>query len=942
MFQKRFLSMVLLVLAGTMSVLAQLEMTLPQDTAVKMGRLENGLTYYIRYNNWPEHRAEFYIAQRVGSLQENDQQRGLAHFLEHMCFNGTTHFPGNGVIRWCESVGIQFGQDLNAYTSIDETVYNISNVPTQRQTALDSCLLILHDWSHDLLLEPEEIDKERGVIHEEWRMRSSAQQRMLERALPKLYPGSKYGHRMPIGLMEIIDNFKPQFLRDYYEKWYRPDNQAIIVVGDVDVKHVEAKIKELFNNIKLPENAAQVEKEPVPDTPEPIYVIEKDREQQNTQVMLMMKHDVYPEDQKNTVGYLLHNYLRSTAIGMLNARLAEMTEKADCPFVGAQVGDGNYLFAKTKDAFELAAIPKDGQLEASLRTVLTEARRAARFGFTETEYQRTKDNVLSGLEASWNNREKRTSQRFVGECQSNYLNNSPIIPLEFYYENMKQLVPVLPLEAVNKAMAELVSESDSNMVCLVFCNEKEGNVYPTEESLSKAIAEARSAQLDSYVDNVKQEPLLPVLPKPGKIKKESKSKKFDYTEMTLSNGIKVILKQTDFNKESVSLSAEGFGGSSLYGEKDYVNLQVFDDVIEASGLGAFSNTELRKALAGKIAGASMSMGGTRQYIHGSSTPKYMETMFQLVYLYFTHIAKDQKSFESILRNYEIELKNAHLSPDKAFSDSVSYTVNRHNPRSRSLELDDLKKIDYDRILEIARERTANAGAYKFTIIGNFQLDSIRPLLERYIASLPVQKKVQKGHNISTFAYGKVNNFFRRKMETPKATAVMIWASEDIPYTLENSVRASMAGQVLSMVYLKKIREDASAAYSVSASCGIQHNDFYTRAMMSAQCPMKPEKADVALSIMREEMDSLAIHCDGEMLKKVQEYMLKQADTALKDNGYWSGIITLYDRYGLDFHTDYKSVIAAQRPEDICAFVKQLLKAGNHIEVVMQPEEEVSE
>ena len=355
---KNILLVMLLVVAG--QAMAQMMPALPVDKDVRIGKLENGLTYYIRYNNWPENRAEFYIAQRVGSIQENDDQRGLAHFLEHMCFNGTKNFPGNGVIRYCESIGVQFGGDLNAYTSIDRTVYNISNVPTARQSVQDSCLLILHDWADGLLLEPEEIDKERGVIHEEWRMRTSAQMRMLERSLPKLYPNSKYGQRMPIGLMEIVDNFKPQTLRDYYEKWYRPDNQAIIVVGDVDVDRIENKIKEMFGDIKMPENPAPVVDEQVPDNAEPIYVIDKDKEQKTNGVEIMFKHEAFPDSLKNTVAFLLNNYMKGRAMGMLNARLNECAQQADCPFVGASASDGNYIFAKTMEALDLDVLPKDG------------------------------------------------------------------------------------------------------------------------------------------------------------------------------------------------------------------------------------------------------------------------------------------------------------------------------------------------------------------------------------------------------------------------------------------------------------------------------------------------------------------------------------------------------------------------------------------------------
>ena len=455
---------VLLLASATAS--AQQMPPIPVDEDVRMGRLDNGLTYYIRHNAWPEQRAEFYIAQRVGSIQENDEQRGLAHFLEHMCFNGTEHFPGNDIVKWCETVGVKFGRDLNAYTSIDKTVYNISNVPTTREGIIDSCLLILHDWADGLLLEPAEIDKERGVIHEEWRLRTSAQMRMLERDLPRLYPDSKYGHRMPIGLMEIVDNFKPEVLRAYYEKWYRPDNQAIIVVGDVDVDKVEQKIKDLFSPIKMPENPAPVVAEAVPDNNEAIIVVDKDKEMQYSIVEVMFKGDPIPDEIKGTMQYLLIDYLKNACIGMLNDRMAELAQKADCPYLQGNVGYGEYLLSKTKDAFEVSVLPKEGQTEAAVKAALIEARRAAEFGFTATEYQRYKSNFTSQLDKQYSNKDKRYNSQFVNEYVQNFLDNEPFPSIDMYYETMKQIVPMLPLEAVNELMKEFYAKNDSNMVVL--------------------------------------------------------------------------------------------------------------------------------------------------------------------------------------------------------------------------------------------------------------------------------------------------------------------------------------------------------------------------------------------------------------------------------------------------------------------------------------------
>jgi len=938
-FFKHMLAVAALLIAGAAATMAQQMPPIPVDKDVRMGKLENGLTYYIRFNNWPEHRAEFYIAQRVGSIQENDQQRGLAHFLEHMCFNGTEHFKGNDIVKWCETIGVKFGRDLNAYTSIDQTVYNISNVPTTREGIIDSCLLILHDWADGLLLEADEIQKERGVIHEEWRLRTSATMRMLERDLPQLYPGSKYGHRMPIGLMEIVDNFEPQVLRDYYEKWYRPDNQAVIVVGDFDVDKVEQKIKELFAPIKMPENAAPVVAEAVPDNAEPIFVVDKDKEMQYSIVEVFFKSDPIPDEIKTNMQYLIIDYMKDAAIGMLNDRMAELAQKPDCPFLQASSSYGKYLFSKTKDAFSVDALPKEGQTEAAMKAAFIEARRAAEFGFTATEYKRYQQNFLSQLDKQFSNKDKRYNNQFCRQYVNHYLENEPIPSLDDYYEVMKQIVPMMPVEAINQLMQQFVTATDSNMVVLNMNQEKDGAVYPTPESLKKAMAEARAEKLEAYVDNVKDEPLITVLPKAGKIVKEVAGKKFDYKELKLSNGATVVLKQTDLKKDQVILAAEGFGGSSLYDEKDFANIKFFDDVIEASGLGNFSHTELEKALAGKIASASMMLGTERANITGSSTPNDVETLLQLVYLYFTKINKDQESFDNTMKTTELMLKNKLLQPEAVFSDSLTLTVQNHSKRFAPANVDDLKLVNYDRILQMAKEQTANAAGFTFTIIGNYDEAKLRPLIEQYLASLPGDAKtVKKGKDVEDSFKGDVKNNFKRKMETPKAIAVMLWKNEKMNYTLENSIRASMVGQILTMLYTEKIREEASAAYSVMAQAGLTRDDYRTTATALVYCPMKPEKGDVAVKIMDEEVQGLTKAVEVEKLNKVKEYMLKAIDDDAKTNNFWIRQINRLRDYGVDFYTDYKKTVEAQTPETIMTFVKELLKSGDKAEVIMLPEE----
>ena len=930
---------VLILLCSTVMVAQEMQLPpIPVDPDVRIGKLDNGLTYYIRHNEYPEHVANFYIAQRVGSIQEDESQRGLAHFLEHMAFNGSEHFKGNGIIEFCRSLGVEFGSDLNAYTSIDQTVYRVCNVPTKRATALDSCLLILKDWSNGLLLEADEIDKERDVVHNEWRLGEGPSQRMIQRALPKVYPNSKYGVRLPIGLMSVIDSFKPQTLRAYYQKWYRPDNQAIIVVGDVDVDHMEAKVKELFGGIKVPANAPKVVAEAVPDNKEAIYVYEKDKEMQMSQVLVMMKHDATPDEEKSSMAYLIQDYVVSVISQMINQRLSEMTQDAACPFFQGMADDDHYLLSKTKDCFELIGIPKEGKDMETLQVLYREAKRVREFGFTATEYERAKADYLSGLEKRYTNRDKRKNDEFGNAYRDHYLANEPIPPLDVLYQTMQQIAPNIPVQAINQMLPQLITPTDSNLVVLIMAQEKEGKVYPTEQDMAAAVAAARAEKLEAYVDNVKDEPLLDVTTiKKGKIVKEAENKQFGYKELKLSNGATVILKKTDFKDDEVLMEAFSMGGKSLYGAADYTNLKLFDTVIGLSGLGNFSSTELQKALAGKEVNADLSLANTRQYLTAHSTPKDIETMFQMSYLYFTNVRKDDKQYQNLLTQLDMALKNKSLSPDAVFSDSIAATMYGHNPRFTNPQVENIKELDYDRILQIAKERYQNAGQFTFVIAGNFDEQTIRPLIEQYIAALPAtKKKAEDFKEVITFAKGKVINDFKVKTESPKAAARELWYAE-MPYTLENIVKVDAVGQVLSMIYLKTIREDESAAYSCGAAGMFNTGSHKPKAMLQAYCPMNPDKSELAVRLLHEGIDNMSKAVDADQLQKVKEYMLKQIDVDAKKNNYWINTITVYKEYGLDVYTDYKKTVEALTVDSVRDFLNQLLKSGNHTEIIMTPE-----
>lgn len=580
-----------------------------------------------------------------------------------------------------------------------------------------------------------------------------------------------------------------------------------------------------------------------------------------------------------------------------------------------------------------------GSIEA-LASALREAQRAVQFGFNASEYVRVRSEYLSQLDKTFTNREKRNNAIFGDECTEHFLDNEPILSIEDQKMLMEQIAPNIPVEAINQVLPQLISKNDSNLVIISFNTEKEGTVYPTKEEFLSAINTVRGEKLEAYVDNVKNEPLIAKLPKKGKIKSEKENAKFGYKELTLSNGARVILKKTDYKADEIQMMAISKGGNSLLGENDIVNSKLFSAVTASSGLGEFDNQELEKALAGIQASANLSMSNLHEMVSGNCVPKDVETMMQLVYLNFTNIKKDEKAYNSMVNMIETMLKNRSLTPETAFADSVSATVYMHNPRFLNIDAEDLKKLDYDRCLQIAKERTANAADFTFFFVGNFDEATLRPLIEQYIASLPGNpKKKENWKPVSTYAKGNVINKFTRKMETPKAQARMMWYNLEQPYTLENAILADAAGQVLDMIYLKKIREEASAAYSAGAagSATLGGDTPYTG--LIGVCPMKPEMADEALKIMREEIQNMTKTVDADMLKKIKEALVKDHETNAKKNSYWMDVISDFDELGVDKHSDYLSIVQSLTPEKISRFVKDVILAGgNHVEVVMLPEE----
>lgn len=935
---KKLLSLFIFSFTLFISVSAQ-DATIPMDPAVRKGVLPNGLTYYLRHNEWPEKRAFFYIAQKVGSIQEDDDQRGLAHFLEHMCFNGTTNFPGDHLKQYLETIGVKFGENLNAYTSFDETVYNIDNVNVETSGAIDSCLLILHDWSHDLLLEDKEIDKERGVINEEWRYRSSAQMRMSEKALPVIYPDSKYGNRLPIGTMDIVMNFPYEALRSYYRKWYRPDLQAIVIVGDLDLDEMEQKIQKVFADIQpAAPDAAKFEYYPVPDNAEPIVSINKDKEQRNNTISFMWKTEAFPLELKNNPLYLIQNITANAMSSMFSERIREILQKENPPFMTAYFDYGTFWYSKTKEAFEANVTCEDNKYEEGVKALYREILRVKRYGYTAAEYERFKSRILSSIERAYLHRDKVESDNYVNEYVRNFIDNEPIPGIEWEYEYMNQLIPATTVEMVNQFVQQM---PDNNFVMVMFAADKEDNILPTQEDLFRWMKEVEAEDIEPLKEEVNDEPLIAKMPKPGKVKK-IQDDKYDAKLITLSNGIKVHVKKTDFSPNQISLSGHSWGGTSLYSMDEYDQTSHIGWV-DLGGWGNFSNTELSKKLAGKQVSASSYVGTESEGVSGGCVKKDFETMLQLVYLQFTAPRKDLEAYNSSLQRTKANMKNAERQPTTALRDTIAKVVYDNHRRGLRSKPEDLDKMNYDRIIELYKERFADGDDFEFFIVGDCDADTIAPLLAKYLGALPTKKGAEKCDTIDfKMVDGIRKNVFEKHQETPSATVLFIYHAP-MKYNLKNSIICSMLDQVMRMMYTESVREDEGGAYGVPVSAGLSRYP-QEEATVQIQLRTAPEKREKMSTIIYQGVEDMVNNGPKEdFLQKVKEYMLRSYEEAVKQNGYWMGQMTNYALYGEDDDAIYVDTIKGITAADIQEVARQIFRSGNLFEVGMtSPMEDVEQ
>ncbi|MBR1630302.1 MAG: insulinase family protein [Paludibacteraceae bacterium] len=930
---KRFLFIISGALIG-LTAMAQDIQPLPMDPDVRYGVLDNGLTYYIRHNEQPKQRAEFHIAQAVGAILEEDSQNGLAHFLEHMAFNGTTHFHGKGIIDYFKSIGVSFGGDINAYTALDETVYRLSNVPTVREGIIDSALLVLHDWSCDLLLEGDEIDAERGVIREEWRTRSTAQRRMWSESNKQMYAGSQYAKRDVIGDTAVINNFPYDTLRAYYHKWYGPDLQAIIVVGDIDVDQIEQKIKTLFGPIKERPNRGVRPIYSYGQNTDPIISIVTDPEAQYARIALTYKHEPMPKAMRlSQVGFMagLFNQVVRTVLGY---RFSEMTQKPDCNFI--QGGGGyNETDSKGDATFSLYVIPKRGHEAQAMNDLLLMAQSLKQYGITSSEYERAKTDLLNMLEKAYNERDNRTNIQLTQECIRHFLDDELMPGISMEYQMSKAIAPQLPVTIVNQLISEYVS--DSNLI--VSLQGSTDADLPTAQQVRTALKDAQTAHIEAPVEERFDQPLISKAPKAGKIKSTKQNAALGTTEWTLSNGTRVILKPTTYKSDEVLLYAYSRGGMARVKTADLYSAGLASDIVEYNGLGSFSNTQLQKLLTGKTVSTSTAINNYSETLSASSSVKDMESMFQLIYLTFTAVRQDDEAYQTLTNMLSTALQNKSANPKAVFNDSITLNMSGHSPRTLTFNAEDLSKVDQQTALRIFGERYASPSDFIFFITGNISPDddALRTAVCTYLGSIKAGKTETFTDDGQRTPRGHITSSFTRPMSTHQTSNFVLYTAP-MDYTLNNRLNLRVLAECLSARYLESIREREGGSYGVGVRGSVSEYPV-AEASLYMQFDTDPEKEERLLKIIHDELAQIAK--DGPLdddMNKAKENLQKVFVQNQERNNFWNSTI-LYRYYieQTNYLTDYLPAVQAVSAASVQAAAKALIEAGNVIEVIMAPE-----
>ena len=909
---------------------------LPTDSKVLVGKLPNGMTYYLRHNEEPKERASFYIIRNAGALLENDDQDGLAHFLEHMAFNGSKNFPENTMISTLERHGISFGGNLNAYTTQNETVYNISAVPLADEAVVDTCLLVLHDWSYYLTLSDEDIDKERGVISEEWRTRNSSASRIQKQQLAVLLKGSRYAERDVIGEMEVIKNFKPQVIRDFYHKWYRTDLQAIAIVGDFDVAKMEQKVKKMFSSIPAVKNPEERPFFEIPSHDETYFCLATDKEATSSSIELIRVFRDKEHDGDGTVTYqdikdgLMQNFYNT----MISNRISEMIQRGNAPFMTASVGINGMV--RGYSAYAMVATAKPNQEKEALEAVIREHERVVQHGFTDSELERVKTNMLTSLRSALKNANKINNDQHIGDMQQHFLEKAGMISLEDYVAAAEKVIPTITAREVADQVKDWWKADNR---CILISGPSEGVTHLTEQEARDIVAANEGKAVEAYTDNAVSGSLITEDLKGSKVVSTKDFPQFDAVEWTLGNGAKVFFRKADFEKDNVVLNAFSAGGSSMYADIDMLpaasNVGVF---VGAYGLGDFDAIALDKILTGKKAGTGVGVSGLYETVSGASTPQDFETMMQMIYLRFQKPRFDAEAHDVLLSRNRIRVQQIKDQPQKMMQDSVSLIASNYNPRTLLFNEAYLDKLTLDRVEKVYRDRINDASDFTFILVGNVEQEVAKAMVEKYIGSIPSQNRHEKWIDRKVRGpKGKVEKVLYFPLENPKST-VMVSFTKEMKYNLKDGYIVDILSNILSNRYTTSIREEQGGTYGVgvSGSTSLEPVNSYN---ISMNFDCDPSKAADLKPLLYVEVENIIK--DGvtaEELDKVVKNSLKESEQGKNHNSYWMSVLTTYCKTGIDINDpkNYEDILKALKPKDIQNFAKKFFKDANVLDLILAP------
>jgi zinc protease len=910
---------------------ANLNQIIPPDPNIKIGKLDNGITYYIKVNKKPEQRIELRLAVNAGSVCETNGQQGLAHFVEHMCFNGTKNFPSNKIISMLEEMGVKFGAELNAYTSFDQTIYMLK-VPTDSIEWINRGFQVLEDWAHQVSMEDAEIDKERGVIVEEWRLGLGAEDRMQTKYIPVILKGSKYADRLPIGKVDVIKSFPYDTLRAFYKSWYRPDLMAVVVVGDIDPMLAEQKVKEYFGRIPKAVNPPKRIEFPVPGNSEPLISVVTDKEASGYSATVFFKH---PKSENISFGDYRNQLMRSLYTGMLNSRLQEIAQKPESPFLYAGAGYGSFI-GRSADVYQLYVGAKENQIEKSMEVVLIENERVRQYGFTATELEREKKKVFSNYEKMAKESDKTESRSYADEFIRNYLDKECIPGIQKEFEITKTYLPGITLDEINKLGKAWIT--DDNVAALITAPEKEGVKVPTESQVREIINTAKASKIEAYVDKVSDAPLLAVIPVGTKVVKKTDNKNFGFTEVIFGNGVRMILKSTDFKNDEIVLSAFSPGGTSLYPDGDIMSATLATTIISQSGLGDYDLIGLQKKLSGNTAKLNPYINDLREGVSGNCSPKDLETMLQLNYLYFTKIRRDESAFNAYISRIKNTLKPMRSNPQVIFQDTLSKIISLNSPRVITFPSDaQINAVNLDRSLTIFKDRFADASDFTYLMIGNFKVDEVIPMLEKYIGGLPsIKRKEIWKDQTPGFPKGLLVVDVPKNSE-PQSSVAMVWKG-DFAWNDKDRQCFSMLMNILSIKCRESMREDQGGVYGVSIS-GSASKYPLSRFSIMATWGCNPENITRLSQTVLDEMSKIKADGPTELdLNKVKETLIRERETRMKENSFWMSMLTNYYYQGDKLYSleEYKSVVNSITQKDIKAVADLYLNTKSYVQVELTP------